>query len=109
MRIRNLTPHRLNLISPDGESDFDPDGLCPRVAMSFVQSGTIDIDGVAIPTGRTEPGEIVDLPDEEEGTLLVVSRVVAAAAPDRADLVFPDDLVRDDAGRVIGARRLSRI
>ena len=38
----------------------------------------------------------------------VLSRVVKTALPDRDDLVVPDELVRDDAGRVVGCRRLSR-
>lgn len=42
-------------------------------------------------------------------TLLIVSRLVAEACPERDDLVVPDDTVRDDAGRIIGCRALARV
>ena len=39
----------------------------------------------------------------------MTSRVVATFHPDRTDLVWPDDLLRDEAGRVVGARRLAAL
>lgn len=46
------------------------------------------------------------LPDPVPGTVHIVARVVAAQAPERDDLVWPDDLIRDDQGRVVGCRAL---
>ena len=44
------------------------------------------------------------LPDPVPGTVHIVARVVAAQAPERDDLVWPDDLIRGDRGRVVGRR-----
>lgn len=44
-----------------------------------------------------------------EPVLFIVSRVVAEAAKDRDDLLIPDDVARDEEGRVIGCRALARI
>jgi hypothetical protein len=41
--------------------------------------------------------------------LYIVSRVVAEAARDRDDLVVPDNVIRDDQGRVIACRALARV
>ena len=38
----------------------------------------------------------------------MTSRVVAEHFPERADLVWPDDLIRDADGQVVAARRLAR-
>jgi len=49
---------------------------------------------------------VMDLPGPVPGTRYVVSRLTADAARDRSDLVFPLSEIRDDAGRVVGARGL---
>jgi hypothetical protein len=53
--------------------------------------------------------KLVNLPDPEPSRLIIVERMVAEAASHRNDLVFPDDLVRDENGVVESCRRLSRI
>jgi hypothetical protein len=90
------------------------------------------IDG--IPFGFTVFGEVENLPeprfvdippaiantnfrDIEQGTVTVpevyyiVSQIVIAACPERADLVRPDtgpDAIRDADGRIVAVRRLTR-
>ena len=53
--------------------------------------------------------EIEGLPEPQENTIYIVSALVAGAAKDRDDLVVPNDIVRDDKGRIIGCRSLARI
>jgi hypothetical protein len=62
-----------------------------------------------IPLFRSVTGEAEGLPAVEHGTIYVVSSLTAQAAPHRKDVYFPDDVIRDDIGRVIGCRSLSRI
>lgn len=107
MRIINLTPHALNLVTGEGTVTIPPSGTIARVSVNRTQIGTVSIDGVTVPLNRSQYGEVVDLPDPAEDTLYVVSALVAAACPERSDLVVPDDLVRDEQGRVIGARALT--
>ncbi len=61
----------------------------------------------SVRAGRFTFGEVTNLPEASDGTLLIVSRVVADASPARHDLVVPDQLVRNDAGQVVGAKSLS--
>jgi hypothetical protein len=107
--IKNLTPHALNLIVGEKTVVVAPSGLAPRVTMTPTADGTVTVDGIEIPIVRTVAGEVTDLPAQEQGVLLVVSRVVAEAARGRTDLVVPDDLVRDAKGQILGARRLARV
>ena len=104
MEIRNCTPCMLNIIKRDGEVlDLPPCGIVPRCSQS--EECFLVINGVSIT--RQTFGEVINLPKLEKDVLLVVSRLVASACPDRSDLLVPGPLVRDGEGKVIGCKGLS--
>ena len=104
MEIKNCTPHVLNIIKRDGEVlDLPPCGIVPRCSQS--EECFLVINGIALT--RQAFGGVVDLPEPEKDVMLVVSRLVASARPDRSDLLVPGPLVRDGEGKVIGCRGLS--
>lgn len=109
MKIVNLTPHALNLISKDGAVTIPPSGTVARVAVTRETIGAIEVDGVSIPINRTVYGAVEGLPDPAPDTVYVVSALVAQAVTGREDVLFVDDLVRDDQGRVVGARALAKV
>ncbi len=109
MRVRNLTPHPVHLQAPDGaEVTIPPEGVVPRVRETSAPAGAVDVEGTAIPVVSVRRVGVVGLPEPEPGVLLIVSSLVAEAAG-RDDLVVPYDLIRDDQGRVVGARALARV
>ena len=97
--IKNYTPHPVNL----GGKEYVSVGLA-RVSQTDTVIG--EHDGVEM--RKAEYGEVTGLPEKEEGTLFIVSALVKAACPERNDLVSPGGLIRDNAGRVIGASYLIR-
>jgi len=108
MELVNLTPHAINLHLPAGRVLTIPSsGEVARVATEATEAGEIW-------AGRCNPvpiitqtfGEVCGLPDPEEGKFFIVSALVRAACPGRYDLGSPADLVRDDAGRIIGCKAL---
>lgn len=102
----NLTPHDLNIVQIDGSVlTVAPSGVCPRCSSSEVADGTI---GSLIQITRQTLGEVEGLPEMLPATFYIVSRLVASAA-NRPDLLVPGPLLRDDKGRVIGCRGLSRL
>ena len=112
MNIVNLTPHALNLMpeGPDGPTvTIPPSGIVARCTTSRVQVGTITVDNIAIPVNRTQFGAVTGLPDPQPDTIYIVSAVVAQAVPDRSDVFIVDDAVRDEQGRIIGARALAHV
>ena len=112
MRIVNLTPHPLNLMpeGPDGPTvTIPPSGQVARCATSRVQVDTVTVDGITVPVNQTQFGSVSDLPDPQPDTIFVVSALVAQAVPERQDVFITDDAVRDDQGRIIGARALAHI
>lgn len=104
--IVNATPHAVTLMNAENQvlQVFQPSGICPRCSVSREVIG--DING--IPVNKSVFGEVVGLPEYQEDTIYIVSRVVAEAAK-RPDLYVVDDAVRDSEGRIIGCRALAVI
>jgi hypothetical protein len=110
MNIINLTPHKINLMPEGGPTvTIPPSGLVARCATSRVQVDTVTVDGISIPVNQTRFGKVSDLPEPQPDTIYVVSALVAQAVPERQDVVIVDDAVRDDQGRIIGARALAYV
>jgi len=102
MAIVNLTPHTINLPAPIGEV---PSSGLARCETTTQKVGEIN----GVPLTKTEFGEVTGLPAPEEGVIYVVSRLVLTAVADvRDDVYCPGELVRDEAGRVVGCKSLSR-
>lgn len=94
----NLTPHTINVI---GVGEIPASGLVARVSMKTEPDAVI----AGFPTSYTEYGEVENLP-EIEGVSFVVSKMIRDACPDRADLFYPAELVRDNEGNIIGCKSL---
>jgi hypothetical protein len=56
---------------------------------------------------RASYGAVEGLPAPEAGKIFVVSALVLAAVPGRADVFAPGPAIRDAEGRIIGAEGLS--
>lgn len=109
MKFVNLTPHEVVLF--DGEEvavRFPPDGRFARVASTAASVDQVEVDENKIDIAHLVTGEVTDLGPPRPGVIYIVSRVTAAALPERHDLVFPDDDVRDHANQLIGCRRFGR-
>lgn len=108
-QIVNLTPHAVNIV---GDNDsiaitIPASGNVARCSQTISIVGSVTLGSVAIPISSSTYGEVVDLPDPQDGVYYIVSRLVMSACPTRQDLLVPNDLVRDEAGRVIGCRSLA--
>lgn len=108
--IINMTPHQINLNLSDGsEVVIEPSGVLPRVATDLEDVDPVDMGTGHVPVSISSLGKVSDLPEVVNGTILIVSRMVAEAVPARRDLMFPLDLIRDSKGRVIGCSRLGQV
>ncbi len=112
MNIVNLTPHALNIM-PSGPTGpvvtIPPSGQVARCEVNRVQIYTVTVDGISVPVNKTQFGTVSGLPDPQPDTIYVVSALVAQAVPNRPDVFMVDDAVRDDQGRIIGARALAYV
>lgn len=107
MNIVNLTPHTINIINGDKNVAIAPSGNIARVASSTEQVGEVEVAGMIIPVTVSKFGDVVGLPEPTEGTIFVVSGMVAGQVS-REDVFSPGEQVRNDAGQVIGCKTLSR-
>lgn len=106
MTFINCTPHPITLLGSDNEViiSLSKGEVVPRLSQSTKQVDVVE--GVSIT--ETSFGEIQDLPEPKEGVLLIVSRLVLTACPNRKDLVVPNELVRDSDGNIKGCKSLAR-
>ena len=104
MNFVNLTPHALNIVQADGSVYMlPPSGQVARVATT--RTVVNEIDGIEI--YETQFGQVEGLPERNGQDLLIVSALVAQRA-NRADVYSPGELVRNDAGQVVGCRGLTK-
>ena len=111
MRLVNLTPHEIVIVGQDGaEIRIAPSGTIARVSETVEARGQVIHfeTGIPVPLISKTFGEIENLPEQQFRTIYIVSALVsqAAWATGRRDVVCPGDPVRDENGRVIGARSL---
>lgn len=109
MRLKNLTPHSVTIVLPNGESTtLPPEGTVPR--RETITQNVGEING--IPVVRNVLGPVIGLPEPEEGIMYIVPFLVASALPERDDLLAPDttpaSVVRDEQGRIVGVKRLQK-
>lgn len=71
----------------------------PRLATTETVVG--EIDGAKVV--KTIFGATTDLPETADDTILIVSRLVKDANPERTDLVCPGAAIRDEDGKVVGS------
>lgn len=111
VRIVNLTPHAVSVNEAGAVWTMEASGTIARVVDDFGSAERVVLrNGAAVEVVAVQPGQrISGLPAPVDGVLFLVSVRVAQAAPTRADLVFPIDVVRDGLGQVIGCRRLGRL
>ena len=102
----NLTPHAVVAEHDDGTSrTYPPSGALARCAVTRAQIGVVD----GVPVYRATFGAVEGLPPPADGTHYIVSRLVAEASRDRADLLVPDDTVRDAEGKIVGCRAFAAV
>ena len=109
MRLVNLTPHRLRLVQTDGVTlELAPEGLA-RCETTRAHAYGLPLDGGrSITVHRVVVGAVTGLPDPRDDVRYVVSRQVAeAVAAHRTDCLIVDETVRDEQGRIVGARALA--
>lgn len=107
MKIINLTPHAINFVREDGRPilTVEPSGSLARVSVRTETTG--EIAGISVT--KSVYGEVEGLPAPEDGTIYLVSSLVAGRVPNREDVFIPNESVRDDKGRIVGCKSLGHV
>ena len=106
MKIVNCTPHQLDVVCEDGSIlTIEASGIVPRCTQT--EAHVASVNGIAVT--KQVFGEVINLPEAQPETFLVVRRLVASAAKGRKDLLVPGPMIRGEDGRPCGCRGLSVI
>jgi hypothetical protein len=107
----NLTPHEVDIYSPDGKNiilQIPPSGKVARVSVKAELVGYVN----GVPIRKTTYGDIEGLPDQQPNTIYITSTIVLLALQAkgirRSDVLSPDtnpdSVVRDASGKIIGVK-----
>jgi hypothetical protein len=103
--IINLTPHEISVMVGDTMKRIPASGNVVRMSSRCERCG--DINGMQIV--RVNDGETRGMPEPKDGTVYIVSSVVAKTLR-RKDVLSPDTsddgVIRDGNGYIIGVKRL---
>lgn len=109
MVIRNLTPHDITIRGAAGDTVLPGAGKDGSARVSVSETIVGDING--IPVVKLLYGDIVGLPEPEEGTVYLVSAMVLGRTDRRGKDVFGPDsgssAVRNDKNQIVAVTRLS--
>lgn len=105
--IINKTPHPVNIVDGNGNvvKTYPKGESLIRLSVTTIPAASLP-DGT--PTSKTVFGDPEGLPEYKDGTYYIVSQLVKSALPDRKDLLVPAEVVRDEAGTIIGCKSLGR-
>jgi hypothetical protein len=98
MKFVNLTPHDVVVIVDGKTTIFPKTDTIARCEVIRQKCSIID----GIPIYATRLGNAIGLPPMENGKLFIVSTLVKDREYTRKDLVSPGNLIRNEAGFVIG-------
>ena len=103
--VINLTPHPVIILLDNGEiNNYESQGSL-RLSTSTIKTDVLN-DGT--PISITKFGDLVDIPQINEDTMYIVSSIICNANRDRADFFMPDQIVRNETGKILGCRSLTQ-
>lgn len=108
-KIKNLTPHEIVLFLSHKKITIPPEPNPLRLKEEIEKVGSINIQGEEISIIKKKLIAETELPPREEGTYYIVSLAVAQSFPERDDFLVIGESVRDEQGRIIGAKSLAVI
>lgn len=104
IRFENLTPHPVRVRQYTFPKSDNP----VRLDEKKDQITGTTLGKYPSPVYKVEYGR-GNLPPRKKYTGYIVSQMVAAAFPNRDDLYYPGDMIRDDQGRITGCESLYQI
>jgi hypothetical protein len=114
--LANYTPHPIHLHTAHGSMTLESLGEARAAEITTIETETIKWDPFAdggmvdvLPLATKRYGDVTGLPAPRMQVLYIVSTLVQQACPERTDLVSPDQVIRDESGRVIGCKGLYRL
>lgn len=108
--LKNLTPHDIHIYDTSGKHCVyvvTAQGNPARCEEIQEDLSKLKLEKIQLSLKCISYGEVTNLPDPQENTFYIVSTLVAQNAINRKDLLVPVDIVRDENGKILGAKSLA--
>lgn len=106
MKIVNLLGYNVSYYNFNGDVEVFPAGK----GLPMKLNGTITVvgseNGINVIKFAYPPAEAIGIPKSEKNTFYIVSQSICQAYPDRKDLVYPSNFVKNEAGKIVGCKML---
>jgi len=107
-KILNYTLHDISIITNKGVIQIPRHGTA-RCSTTRKLIEYLEVEGTRVPVNKTVFGVIAGLPEETEGTILIVSAIAAnSLRKTRNDIYVVDEPVRSN-GIIVGCKALAKI
>lgn len=110
MKIINLTPHNITILTDSGERmDVPKSGTVARVSTTPGERSAMSVNGCNIAIqAKDRIGDVTGLPEPQDGTIYLVSGFVGSAVS-RPDVFVPgtapaDNPERNEKGHIVAVR-----
>ena len=110
VNLVNLTPHQVNYIER-GEVKLSISGCNnpPRVEEQINGQEHLEVEGrYNIKIHNAKNVFVKNLPEEQENTYYIVSRIIAEYS-DREDLLVPHEFIKNPEGEIIGCKSFKKV
>lgn len=89
--IFNLTQHVVRIVDVDGNvHDILPSGTVATVSVTMTATQAVTVEGLQFAVNRREFGQVQNLPEQQPGSIYIVSAMVKDRILDRPDVFAPD-------------------
>lgn len=102
----NRTPHEINLVL-EGNVFVIGKSVHPPIRVDEERIPISEKDGVKINSKLFT--NVQNLPEPKENNYYIVSAMVQNKIKGRADLITPDEIIRNEAGVIIGCRSFYKV
>ena len=103
VKFYNCCPHDVVIILQDGSAvTFNK---CDTPARVYNDINTV-FNINKVPILQRSGGNVINLPEPQDGVLYIVSEIVQKARPDRADLLCPGPTIKNEFNVILGCSGL---
>ncbi len=106
MKIVNLLGYNVSYYNYNGEETVFPAGKGLPQKLTGTLTVVDTAEGINVIKFVYPSAEAIGIPKQTKDTFYIVSQQICQAYPDRKDLVYPSNFVKDEAGKIVGCKML---
>lgn len=106
MKIVNLLGYPVSYNNYSGDVTEFPAGKGLPQKLTGTLTVVDTAEGINVIKFVYPQAEAIGIPKPAKDTFYIVSQTIAQAYPERRDLIYPSNFVKDEAGKIVGCKML---